>query len=509
MGRLSLIYGGYRPNYDRNYRLGSIVHRRMVAMEDGRPPPRRWLATLASSVLPGWGQLYMGEKRLGYWLVAVDSVLLASAVVALTGLRLEVVKLWVSPDALIGIGVFNALLLVYRAMASAAAFSSAPPEPWALLPAVGTTAAVVLVALPHLVLGYLAFVQYDLIETVFPEPIEIGSDTTTTAAPSTTTPSTSPTTLATTTTLPPSTTTTEAAIWDGLDRLNVVLLGGDAGEGRTGVRTDTTIVVSIDPATGYTVMLSVPRDLSNAPLPPGMGLWGCQCFPDLITHLYDAAVRSPEAFPGPGEPPFNAIKGALGEIFGMPIHYYAMVTLDGFVGVVDALGGVTINVPKTIVDEIYPHEDGSTENLVIEAGEQHLDGHLALAYSRVRRHSDDFARMHRQRCVLGAIVAQTGPIEVIANFGAIAQTVKDHVTTDIPQDRLVDFVDLIPKVSTDRIATLRITRDDYQTGAAPGRVYYDIERIRQDAQALIADPAAALDELGLDPLDATCDQSFD
>lgn len=479
-------------------------------MEAGHHPRSRWKSTLASAAVPGWGQIYLGEKRLGYWLIAVDSVLVATAFVAVGGFRLEMVKLWVSPEALIALMAFNAVLLIYRAMASAAAFSSAPIEGWSVKATVGTVVAAALVAVPHIAFGYLAFVQYDLIETVFPDPTPVAIDTTTTTAASSTTSSPSSTSsMATTTTAAPTTTTTQPAIWDGLDRLNIVLLGADAGEGRTGVRTDTTIVVSIDPATGYTVMLSVPRDLSAAPLPPGMGLWGCDCFPDLITHLYDAAVRNPDAFPGPGEPPFNAIKGAIGEIFGIPIHYYAMVTLDGFVGVVDALGGVTIDVPKTIVDETYPHEDGSTESVVIEAGEQHLDGHLALAYARIRRHSDDFARMHRQRCVLGAIVSQTGPIEIIANFGSIAQAVKSHVTTDIPQDRLVDFVDLIPKVSTDRIATLRITRDEYQTGSAPGRVYYDIDRIRQDAQALIADPAAAISELGLAPLNATCDESFD
>lgn len=76
--------------------------------------------------------------------------------------------------------------------------------------------------------------------------------------------------------------------------------------------------------------------------------------------------------------------------------------------------------------------------------------------------------------------------------------------TDIPQDRLVDFVDLIPRLDSARIATLRITRDQYKIGGAPGRVYYDIERIRTDAQELIADPVAAQERLGLSSLDATC-----
>jgi LCP family protein required for cell wall assembly len=240
-----------------------------------------------------------------------------------------------------------------------------------------------------------------------------------------------------------------------------------------------------------------------------MGLWDCDCFPDLITHLYDAGVRYPEAFPGPGDPPINAIKGALSEIFGIPIHYYAMVTLDGFVGVVDALGGVNIEVPETIVDETYPHEDGSVERVVIEEGTQHLDGHLALAYARIRRHADDFARMHRQRCVLGAVLEQTNPLEVIANFGALAQAIKDNVSTDIPQDRLGDFVELLPYLGTDRVYSLRITRTQYKVGSAPGRVFYDIPRIRQDAQLMMSDPIVAMQELGLDTLDATCEESYD
>lgn len=481
-------------------------------------PKRRWLATLASSILPGWGQLYLGNKQRAIWLFAVDGVVLASLLVAIGWFQLEVVKLWVSPSALVAITAMNVLLLLFRGTTAVAAYSAAPPAPLAPGPAVGLAVAAVLVMAPHSAVGYLAFVQHDLIETVFadPTPIAVGTTTTTSAATTTAGPSNttqSPpgptTTVPPTTTVQPTTTTTEPAIWDGLDRLNVVLLGADAGEGRTGVRTDTTIVVSVDPQTGNVALVGVPRDMSGIPLPPEMGVWDCDCFPDLVSHLYDAAERNPDAFPGPGEPPFNAIKGALGETFGIPIHYYAMVTLDGFVGLVDALGGVTIDVPETIVDETYPHEDGSTEHVVIEEGERHLDGHLALAYARIRRHSDDFARMHRQRCILGAIVSQTGAIEVISNFGSIADAIKANVKTDIPQDRLADFVDLVPKVSTERIATLRITRAAYQTGSEPGRVYYDIERIRQDTQLLIEDPELAQEQLGLSPLDATCDQSFD
>lgn len=473
-------------------------------------PRRAWIAALASSIVPGLGQLYAGQRDRAYQLFMVDALIAITAIVAVGWYSLEIVKLWVSPQALLAVMAANIVFLAFRAMASANAYLASGFERGSgLEDSLGLALAALIVVVPHLMVGYLAYTQYDLIESVFadPEPVVVAADTTTT---STTSAAVVTTTIGpTTTTIPPTTTTTAPALWDGLDRLNIVLLGADAGEGRRGLRTDTTIVVSIDPTTGETAMFSVPRDLSNAPLPEGMGIWDCDCFPDLITHLYDAAVRYPDAFPGPGEPPINAIKGALSEIFGIPIHYYAMVTLDGFVGIVDALGGVTIEVPKTIVDETYPHENGSTERVVIEAGTQHLDGHYALAYARIRRQSDDFARMHRQRCVLDAIVDQTSPIGLIASFGQLAEAVKQNVSTDIPQDRLVDFVDLVPKLSTEQIATLRITRDEYQIGAGPGRVYYDIARIRADADQLMTDPEQAMIDQERLALDATCEESYD
>jgi LCP family protein required for cell wall assembly len=455
--------------------------------------------------------MYAGQRGRAYQLFAIDGLILVTAVVAVGWHSLELIKLWVSPGALLVLMTANVVLLAFRAMASINAFLAEGFErKTGVEQSVGVALAAMIVVVPHLLVGYLAYTQYDLIEAVFadPDPVVVAADTTTTTEQSVTT--VESTVESATTTIPATTTTTTVPVlWDGLDRLNIVLLGADAGEGRRGLRTDTTIVVSVDPLSGQTVMLSVPRDLSNAPLPKEMGRWGCDCFPDLITHLYDAGVRYPEAFPGPGEPPINAIKGALSEIFGIPIHYYAMVTLDGFVGIVDALGGVTIDVPRTIVDDQYPHENGSVERVVIEEGTQHLDGHHALAYARIRRQSDDFARMHRQRCVLGAVLEQTSPIDLIASFGQLAEAVKENVTTDIPQDRLVDFVDLLPRVSTERIATLRITRAEYKTGSAPGRVYYDIDRIRADANDLMTNPEQAMADQERLALDETCEGSFD
>lgn len=465
---------------------------------------RRPLAALASALFPGWGQVYLGEVDKGRKLLLANGVIILVGTATLAWLRLDALKLWVSSTGIALMMAANLALLGYRWLATIDAWNteSTGGGTQPLRGAAITVLALVLVV-PHVAFGYLASTQYSLLDTVFDDGGTASPATTTTTLPPSSTEGTAPD--STTTTVAPSTTVPEPALWDGVERLNIALFGADAGAGRRGLRTDTTIVVSIDPETGDVAMFSVPRDFSAIPLPGGLGPWDCNCFPDLITHLYAAAEERPEDFPGPDTAGINALKAALGGLFGITIHHYALVTLDGFVDIVDALGGVTIEVPVTIRDETYPHEDGSVEDITIEAGTRHLNGHEALAYSRIRRHSDDFARMHRQRCVLGALVEQSSPTEILFRFGAIAEALKRSLMTDIPQERLADFVDLLPLVSTDRIASLRITRDEYQVGEGPGRVYYDIERIRADAQAMMDDPVAAIAELGLGSLDQSCD----
>jgi LCP family protein required for cell wall assembly len=456
------------------------------------------VAALASAVLPGWGQVYAGRIIRGRRLLLVDGAIFASTVIVALSLRFDLLKLWVSSTALALMMVVNLMLLGYRWLAAMDAYQLVP-DPitprWQVNLMVGLITMILLV--PHIAFGYVTVTQYSLINSVFgtraggaiaaAEDGVTGSDSTV----ATTDPGTA----------------ASGALWDGLERLNILLLGADSGEGRWSMRTDTMIVVSVDPLTGDAAMFSVPRDMSGVPLPDGMGIWDCNCFDDLVTNLYVAAMDNPEAFPGPDEPGINAIRGAMSEIFGIPIHHYALVTLNGFVDIVDALGGVTIEVPDTIIDNEYPHENGSIESITIKEGTRHLNGHEALAYARIRRQSDDFARMHRQRCVIEAVVEQSSPTEILFRFGAIAEALKRSLITDIPEERLADFIDLVPMVSTDRIASLRITRADYKIGEGPGKVYYDLEQIRADAHALMADPVAAEAALGLSSLDGTCTES--
>lgn len=329
----------------------------------------------------------------------------------------------------------------------------------------------------------------------------------TTAAPSTTT--TSTTTIVTPTTTSTTTTTEPPRFWDGLGRLNILLLGSDAGVGRIGTRTDTMILASIDPETGDAAMFSIPRNLTEAPLPDGMGIWDCHCFPDILTHLWANAEWYPDAFPGVQEPSVNALKAAVGLIFDIEVDYYAKVDLAGYVAMTDAVGGVTIDVPKRIVDESYPHELGGSEYIVFEEGTQHLDGHQALAYSRTRRHSGDFARMHRQRCVLGALLDQTDLGDLATGAADLAAAYQEHVATDIPVEALPDLLLLLSRMDLDRLGTLRITAYNYGASGHAGYQLYDLEQLREDAHALMADPTIHIDTQDGEGFRATCELSFD
>jgi LCP family protein required for cell wall assembly len=358
---------------------------------------------------------------------------------------------------------------------------------------------------PHVVFGYYDLVQYSLLTSVFGDD-DVAADTTTTTAPATTSGSVTAS-GGVTTTVAPAVAPPTVPPWEGEERLNILLLGGDFGEGRTGIRTDTMITVSIDPATGDVAMFSVPRNWTQAALPAGMGIWDCNCYPELINELWIAGEQYPDAFPGPGSPSENAVKAVISEFLGIPIHYYAMVNLDGFVDVVDSLGGVDIYIPEKVIDEDYPHEDGSVERIEIDAGLQHLNGHLALAYARTRHQDSDYFRMNRQRCVIEAVMEQTDPTDLLLNFGSLADVIKQSVTTDIPLDALPGLVELLPDIDRDAIVSVRFIPPEYhlkyRDDGKPGRIA-NTDLVQEHVQLVIEDPERAVVELGLENLDDVC-----
>ena len=270
----------------------------------------------------------------------------------------------------------------------------------------------------------------------------------TTSAP-TTTLAVEPSANGTVVTTPATTTTTTLPPMVGEARVNVLLLGGDAGPGRWSLRTDSMIVVSIDPATGDTAMISVPRNLARLPFPPGTAL--AERFPrgfdDLANAVYPYVNLHTELAGGGADAGAQAVKLGMAQLLGLPIHYYVMVDMAGFVDVVDALGGIDLNVPQRVPSPGNPPGAKHTVPAWIEAGQQHLDGTLALTYARSRSSDDDYGRMTRQRCVLAAIATSATPAAVATGLPSLVGAFGAAVRTDIPRERLGEFAALIDRFS--------------------------------------------------------------
>ena len=485
-----------------------------------------YVALLLSALVPGAGQIYAGRKRRGYWMLGITA---AFGLILLIMLREQTRWLtWsVQPTALRWLLAGNALVLAFRTYAAADAFASLGDPgrrtlatPTALVVGASLIAlSMAVVAIPHALAGYYDVVQYDLITTVFGRAPTPGP-----SAPTGTTPTTPlvPSTVAGSngalpgvpgsTSRPPqttgatTTTTIPQRIWDGTERLNVLLLGGDGGRGRTSIRTDTVILASINPATGHTALFSVPRNMAEVPVPEFIEIWDCDCFPGIINALWRWADDRPNRFPDSDEPGAEMLKLAIGELVDLDVHHYALINMGGFVELVDAIGGVEITVPSRVYDPAYTDSDGITREVDIAPGEYHMDGEVALSYARSRKSSDDYNRMGRQRCVLQAVAAQADTVTVIRAFPAIASALKNNLFTDIPLDRLPDFIELVPKVKADEIISVRFVPDRF-TGPRTSEGFNtpDLAEIRSVVQEVLAlPPGEAIATLALENLEEEC-----
>lgn len=269
----------------------------------------------------------------------------------------------------------------------------------------------------------------------------------------------------------------EVEVSDG--RINVLLLGGDAGENRTGLRPDSIILASTDVRTGATVLFSLPRNLVGAPFPEGTPLdeefpTG---FPDLLNAIYNIATANPSLVPDATDPGAVATMQAVQATLGIPVHYYVLVDMAGFREFIDALGGITVRV-----EERLPIGGGEGRPVTgyIEPGLQDLDGYEALWYARSRLGASDYARIARQRCVMGAVLRQASPQTALLRFQQIAASTTELISTNIPQDALPDLVSLVPEVRTAGVTSVQFVPPLIDSSDP------DLELIRATVQEAIA-----------------------
>ncbi|MDQ7991519.1 MAG: LCP family protein [Propionicimonas sp.] len=234
-------------------------------------------------------------------------------------------------------------------------------------------------------------------------------------------------------------------------RYNILLMGGDAGADRWGMRPDTMIVASIDAETGRTVLFSLPRNLQWAPFPQDnplhakypKGFW-CKSQECLLNAVYTLAMDNKDLFPDVKYPGAEATADVVGEILGLDINYWAMVDLKGFESLINAVGGIRLDINKRI--PIGSKSGPKGVYGYIEPGKNvKLDGFHALWFARSREGSNDYERMARQKCVINAMVQQLNPTTVLTKFNDIAAASEKVVATNIPSDQLGTAVDLALK----------------------------------------------------------------
>jgi LCP family protein required for cell wall assembly len=240
-------------------------------------------------------------------------------------------------------------------------------------------------------------------------------------------------------------------------RYNVLLMGGDSGAGRWGLRPDSMTVASIDEETGKTVLIGLPRNMASFSFRKGSVMHeqfpdGFDCEGCYLNGVSTWAQDNTELFPKSDNPGVDATIMAIEGITGLRINYWAMVNLEGFKELVDAVGGVTLNVRQPIPVGL-PHESYFH---YIDPGVRRLNGHDTLWFARAREGSDDYSRMARQKCVMSAMLEQVSPQVALRNFERIADASSAMLSTNVPNSEVGRFVELALKARSQKISTLSL-----------------------------------------------------
>lgn len=223
------------------------------------------------------------------------------------------------------------------------------------------------------------------------------------------------------------------------EMVNILLLGIDQRVGEEGpFRSDTMILVSIDPSRNTATMVSIPRDLWVTI--PGYG-----------ENRINAAHSLGDFYQYPGGGVALA-KLTVQQTLGVPVHYYVRINFSGFEKMIDAIGGVTIDVPRHIYDSAYPDNNYGTYVVEFQPGIQQMDGKRALEYARTRHDSNDYDRMQRQQQVI--ITARDKILSLnipLAKIPELLRIAGDSIQTDLTLREIIALAEMVKGISPDNI----------------------------------------------------------
>ncbi|MEJ7800249.1 MAG: LCP family protein [Ilumatobacter sp.] len=228
---------------------------------------------------------------------------------------------------------------------------------------------------------------------------------------------------------------------------NILLLGGDDGPGRFGLRTDTMILVSVHEASGRTSLVSIPRNLTSLEFPPGTPLHDDfpNGFTDLANAVFPYVSANEELVTHYGrnglQPEAVALSEAIGYSLGVEIDDFALVNMQGFLEVIDSIGGVDIDIGQAL--PMPGSIPGAKYELpaTIGPGLVHLDGTLAIAYVRSRSADSDYERMGRQRQLLSALGSQVSVTEALRGFTSATGDLEDSMRTSLSSGEFSSLLD--------------------------------------------------------------------
>ncbi|MFN8624218.1 MAG: LCP family protein [Chloroflexota bacterium] len=486
-----------------------------------QPPkaaPRKsaFAAAFFSLLFPGLGQAYLGlwSRAFGWAALPILVTVLVGGM-AVNGASSSQVKDAVfDQNVQLGVLVFLVIDVVYRlfAMLDAYRLARAPDRgsrATGLLSAVGFLAILLVLVLSHVAVARPIMVYRDSVNDItggtYDTPVasgEISLDPSVfggdigqpfTQPPSPTPNPSAPPPEPTDT---PEPTPTQGPSWDEGGRLNILLVGADAGRaGYSNYLTDTMLLVSIDTETKQTAFISLPRDTQNLPIPKSWPAYrafgGVFPYKANTDHTYAARLR-PDLFPGSAKNKgFNALKGMLGELYGMPIDYFVAVDLHSFRDVINDLDGVMIDVQNPVYDYHYPADNGDGHfKLYIPPGYQWMDGARALSYARARHVTSDFDRVARQQRVITSVREQLDLSSLLAP-GVIQDllgTFRKSIKTDIPPDKIPKLIQLAQGIDLDKRISLVLDPPDYSQTCypcPPDGLYVlkaNVPKIRKDVQ---------------------------
>jgi LCP family protein required for cell wall assembly len=440
---------------------------------------RAFRAGALSALLPGAGQLYLGRRRRGIILLVIGLLPVVAAIVLWLWTGSSLIGQTLRPSVLGGLLVGNGLLAAFRLFGVFDAYQLGRAQQatgrlpaWARVP-LGSAALLALAGVtiaPHAIAGYYNAQAYQTVTSIFgggvTDSLPSWADPNASASPKRQ--GFGPTS-------------------DPKRRVTVLLLGGDAGAKRVSLRTDTMIIASVDTVTKQITLIGLPRNITKVPLPDDVaGAFPCRCFPDLLNALYRYATEHPKVFHEGPDRGAVAVTHTIQKLTALKIDYYALVDLQGFVDVVDALGGVNVQVTEHVTGPLTAPSTGKARaRLNVGPGRYHFNGTQALAYVRSRHADDDYHRMRRQRCLLAGLASQTNAPTLIKAVPRLLQVARKSVSTNIPASALPGLATMAIKLRGATVTTLGLGPPRYSGRDSRHYPIPRIAAIRDGVQAAL------------------------